>query len=167
ARLDQRMRLGKLLAEKTLVVAVTLGENESERRVAAVREANRLAAKMKVTLETGVAEELADLVGDDLLLLKNEIEKLAIHAGESRRIRREALDALVVSNRKSTVWKLSEMIASRKGREAMDFLHRLLREGEEPVALVGAIAWMYRKLIETQELRGLVKECQGARLLGI
>jgi DNA polymerase III delta subunit len=34
----------------------------------------------------------------------------------------------------------------------MAFLDSLLREGEEPVALVGAMAWMYRKLIEVQEL---------------
>lgn len=165
--LDQRMRLAKILAEKSLVVVVTLGEDEDVRRAAAVVAANRIAAEMKVALDTGVAEELADLVADDLLLLKNELEKLAVHAGESRRIQREALASLVVSNKKSTVWKLSEMIASQQGREAMDFLQRLLREGEEPVALVGAITWMYRKLIEAQEIRGAVNEWQAARQLGM
>ena len=162
AHLDQRMRLGKILAEKTLVVAVSLGENDRDRRAAAIVEAKRLAAERKVALEPGVAEELADLVADDLLLLRNEMEKLAIHAAESRRIRREDLEALVVSNRRATVWKLSEMIASRKAREAMDFLSRALRHGEEPVGMVAAIAWMYRKLIEVQELRGAASPWQVA-----
>jgi DNA polymerase III delta subunit len=34
----------------------------------------------------------------------------------------------------------------------MRFLDRLLRDGEEPVALVGGLAFMYRKLLEAQEL---------------
>jgi DNA polymerase-3 subunit delta len=165
--LDQRTRLAKLLSEETLVVAVSLGENEKDRRTAAVVQANRLAADLGVALDAGVAEELADLVADDLLLLKTEIEKLATHAGESGSIRMEDLAALVFSNKKSTVWKLSEMVASQQGREAMDFLYRLLREGEEPVALVGAITWMYRKLIEAQELKGPVNEWQVARQLGM
>src|SRR5262252_9307789 len=36
AKLDQRMRLGKLLAEKSLVVEVGLGENQNERLFSAV-----------------------------------------------------------------------------------------------------------------------------------
>src|SRR5580700_8383231 len=41
--LDRRMRLGKLLAEKTLVVACGLGENAGERQAAAVSFAREIA----------------------------------------------------------------------------------------------------------------------------
>jgi DNA polymerase-3 subunit delta len=161
------MRLAKLLAEKTLVVAVSLGEAAGPRRASAVAEANRLAAEMGVKLDSGVADELADLVADNLLQLKMELEKLAVHAGESRRIRREDVEALVVSNKKSTVWAMAGMIAGQQREAALEFLDRLLRDGEEPVAVVGAVAWMYRKLLEAQEIKGPVNSWQVARQLNM
>ncbi len=165
--LDQRMKLAKLLAEKALVVAVSLGEDERERRANAVAQAAGVAAELGVALEPGAAEELADFVADDLLRIKTELEKLAAFAGERRRIRREDVASLVVSQKKNTVWQLAEMIAARQRRTALEFLDRLLREGEEPVALVGAMAWMYRKLIEAQELKGPLDGWQAARQLGM
>jgi len=43
----------------------------------------------------------------------------------------------------------------------------LLREGEEPPMMVGAMAWMYRKLIEASEIRGVTNGWQAARALGM
>ncbi len=165
--LDQRMRLAKLLAEKALVVEVSLGENAGPRRASAVVEANRLAAEIGVKVDSGVADELADLVADNLLQMKMELEKLSAHAGESRRIRLEDVAALVVSNKKSTVWAMAGMIAGQQREAALEFLDRLLRDGEEPIAVVGALAWMYRKLLEAQELKGPVNAWQVARQLGM
>ena len=165
--LDQRMKLAKLLTVKTLVVGVSLGENEQERRAAAVTQASSVAGELDVALDPGVAEELAECVADDLLRLKTEIEKLATFAGERRRIRREDVSALVVSQKKNTVWQLADMIAAGKRTTALEFLDRLLRDGDEPVALVGAMAWMYRKLIEAQEVKGPLNGWQAARQLGM
>jgi len=47
------------------------------------------------------------------------------------------------------------------------FIERLLREGDEPVAMIGAMAWMYRKLIEASEVRGATNGWQAARALGM
>src|SRR5258708_33845140 len=44
------------------------------------------------------------------------------------------------------------MLASRQPSRALEFLDSLLREGEQAPALLGALAWMYRKLLEAQEL---------------
>ncbi len=165
--LDQRMKFAKLLAERTLVVAVSLGEKEQERRMAAMAQAGAVASELGVALEAGVAEDLAEWVAEDLQLLKTEMEKLATYAGERRRIRREDVAALVVSHKKNTVWQLADMLAAGKRKTALEFLERLLRDGEEPVALVGAMAWMYRKLIEAQEIKGAVNGWQAARQLSM
>ncbi len=50
---------------------------------------------------------------------------------------------------------------------ALEFLGSLLREGEQPAGLVGAMAWMYRKLIEAQELSAHLSGWQAARQLGM
>jgi DNA polymerase III delta subunit len=50
---------------------------------------------------------------------------------------------------------------------ALEFLDRLLRDGEEPLPMLGAMAWMYRKLIEANEIQGATNGWQAARQLGM
>jgi DNA polymerase III subunit delta len=165
--LDQRMKLGKLLADKALVVEVDLGENPEARQAAAVAVARTIAAAKSVELEPGAAEDLAEFVAADLMRLKTEIEKLATYAGHRRRIRRHDVSALVISEKSTTVWELADMLAERRQKTALEFLDRLLRDGEEPLPMLGAIAWMYRKLIEASEVKGLTNGWQAARALGM
>jgi DNA polymerase III subunit delta len=165
--LDQRMKLGKLLAEKTLVVECGLGENAGERQTAAVALARAIAKEEGVEFEKGAAEDLAEFVAADLLRLKTEIEKLATYAAERKLIRREDVSALVISVKTTTVWELADMLASRQTKKALEFLDRLLRDGEEPLPMLGAMAWMYRKLIEASEVKGVTNGWQAARALGM
>ena len=165
--LDQRMRLGKLLAEKTLVVECGLGENPGERQVAAVALARALAKEQGVEFEKGAAEDLAEFVAADLMRLKTEIVKLATYAAEKKVIGRADVSALVISEKTTTVWELSDMLAARQSKKAMEFLDRLLRDGEEPLQMLGAITWMYRKLIEASEIKGVANGWQASRALGM
>ena len=83
-------------------------------------------------------------------------EKLAAYAGERRKITRADVALLVVSDKKYEVWDLADMLAARQPAQALEFLDSLLRNGEQAVALLGGLAWMYRKLLEAQELpRGI------------
>jgi DNA polymerase III subunit delta len=165
--LDQRMKLAKLLAEKTLVVEVGLGENPEQRLATAVTLAQVLAGEEKVEFERGAAEDLAEFVAADLLRLQTEITKLASYVGERKRIRRQDVSALVISEKTTTVWELADLLASRQPRKALEFLGRLLRDGEEPLQMLGALTWMYRKLIEASEVKGIANGWQAARALGM
>ncbi len=166
-QLDQRMKWGKLLAEKTLVVECGLGENLNERQAAAVALARAMAKEQGVEFERGAAEDLAEFVAADLMRLKTEIDKLATFAAGRKQIRREDVSALVVSEKTTTVWELADLLASRQGKKALEFLDRLLREGEEPLQMLGAITWMYRKLVEASEVKGVANGWQAARALGM
>lgn len=165
--LDQRMKLGKLLLAKSLVVEVGLGDRPDARQAAAVALARTLAEEQGVKFENGAAEELAESVSGDLLRLKTEIDKLATFAGEKKLISRRDVGTLVISEKSTTVWELADLLASRKSAQALEFLDRLLRDGEEPIGMVGAMAWMYRKLIEASEVQGPVNGWQAARALGM
>jgi DNA polymerase-3 subunit delta len=165
--LDQRMRLAKLLAERALVVEVGLGENAEERIRAAVGLAKSLAKECGVEFEKGAAEDLAEFVSGDLMRLKTEVVKLAIYAAERKHLRREDITALVISEKTTTIWELADLLATRQPAKALEFFDRLLREGEEPVMMIGGMAWMYRKLVEASELRGVTNGWQAARALGM
>jgi DNA polymerase-3 subunit delta len=84
-----------------------------------------------------------------------------------KQIRREDVSALVVSEKTTTVWELADLLASRQSKKALEFLNRLLRNGEEPLSMLGAITWMYRKLIEASEVKGVTNGWQAARVLGM
>jgi DNA polymerase-3 subunit delta len=164
--LDQRMRLAKVLLDKALVVEVGLGENVDERVAAAAVLAKSLAKEEGIELEKGAAEDLAEFVGGDLLRLKTEIGKLATYAGDRNTVKRTDVAALVISEKSATIWEVADFLAARKPKQALEFFERLLRDGEEPLQMLGAIAWMYRKLIEATELRA-ANGWQAARALGM
>jgi len=165
--LDQRMKLGKLLGDKTLVVEVGLGDNAEDRLATAVVLAREIAKAEGAEFAPGAAEDLAEFVAADLLRLKTEIVKLATYVSERKLIRRDDVRALVISEKKTTVWELADMLASRQSQRALEFLDRLLRDGEEPLPMLGAMTWMYRKLIEASEVRGVTNGWQAAKALGM
>jgi len=165
--LDQRMKLGKLLAEKTLVVECGLGEKVEERLAAATTVAKAIAKEVGVEFEKGGAEDLAEFVAADLMRLRTEIEKLATYVAEKKVIGRADVSALVISEKTTTVWELADMLASRQSKKAQEFLDRLLRDGEAPLEMLGAITWMYRKVMEASELKGVTNGWQAARSLSM
>lgn len=164
--LDQRMRLAKVLLDRALVVEVGLGATVDERVAAAAVLAKSLAKEEGVELEKGAAEDLAEFVSGDLLRLKTEIVKLATYAGDRKRVKRTDVTALVISEKSATIWEVADFLAARKPKPALEFFERLQREGEEPLQMLGAMAWMYRKLIEATELRA-TNGWQAARALGM
>ena len=165
--LDQRMKLGKMLGEKALVVECGLGDNTGGRQAAAVALARAIGKEQGVEFEKGAAEDLAEFVAADLMCLKTEIDKLATYAADKKIIARADVTALVISEKTTTVWELADLLASRQPKKALEFLDRLLRDGEEPLQMLGAMAWMYRKLIEASEVKGVTNGWQASRALGM
>lgn len=166
-KLDMRMMLGKKLADLTLVVDVGLGEDQNERTAAAAALAKALSREKGIEFEKGAAEDLAESVGGDLMRLKTEVEKLAAYAAERKVVKREDVAALVVSEKTATIWEVADLLSARQPKKALEFIDRLLRDGEEPVAMLGAMAWMYRKLIEASEVRPGTSGWQAAKALGM
>jgi DNA polymerase-3 subunit delta len=163
--LDQRMKLAKTLVEKSLVVQVGLGADQDQRNAAAAALARTMGREKGVEFAAGAAEDLAERVAGELQRLKTEIEKLSSYTGDRKIIQREDVALMVISERAATVWGMADLIAARQGNRALDFLERLLRDGEEPLSLLGGMAWMYRKLIEASEVKGAVNGWQAARAL--
>ena len=93
---------------------------------------------------------LAEILNGEPARIRIELEKLATYVQGRGRITTADVEALVVAARRNTVWQLTDMLASRKRKDALAFLDNLLREGEQPAGIVGALAWTYRKLIEAR-----------------
>jgi DNA polymerase-3 subunit delta len=159
--LDGRQKFSKLLHEKALIVPLTIG-NESAAALAA-----QMAKDLGAAIEPEAAALLADILNRGPARIRIELEKLAAYAQGSGQIVRADVEAIVVAARKNTVWQLADMLATRNRVAALAFLDNLLREGEQPIGIVGALAWMYRKLIEARDLPAHTQGFQAARQLGM
>ena len=160
-KLDRRQRLYKIFAEKALIVELTLG-NESAASLAA-----QMAKDLRAEIERPAATLLADILNSEPARIQLEIQKLASYVQGRGRITADDVEELVVAARKNTVWQLADMLATRRRDAALEFLDNLLREGEEPIGLIGVLAWMYRKLIEARDLAAGTSGFQAARILGM
>ena len=159
--LDGRQRFSKLLQEKATVVPLTIG-GESAAALAV-----QMAKDLGVEIDREAAVLLAEILNGEPARIRIELEKLATYAQGRGRITSADVEALVVSARRNTVWQLTEMLASRRRQNALAFLDNLLREGEQPAGIVGALAWTYRKLIEARALPAHTPGFQAARQLGM
>jgi len=151
-RLDQRTKLSKLLEEKALIVSLDLGDDIQRKVQTAAPAIAEMARNAGVTIEPQAAAQLAECLNGALERIAPEMDKLATYVGEGKRITATDVTALVPAAKSYTVWQLAEILGSGERGRAFTFLDGLLRDGEEPVAMVGAMAWMYRKLLEAQEL---------------
>ena len=160
-KLDHRQRLYKILAEHALIVELTLG-NESAASLAA-----QMAKDLGAEIDRPAATLLADILNSEPARIQLEMQKLASYVQSRGRITTADVEELVVAARQNTVWQLADMLATRRRDAALEFLDNLLREGEEPIGLVGVLAWMYRKLIEARDLPAHTSGFQAARTLGM
>jgi DNA polymerase III subunit delta len=161
AALDRRQRFFKLLSEKALIAELTIGPES------AAALAMQMAKDLGAEIDREAAALLADILNGAPSRMRIELEKLAVYAQGRGRITAADIEALVVAARKNTVWQLADMLASRKRAAALAFLDNLLREGEQPAGIVGALAWMYRKLIEARDLPAQTNGFQASRQLGM
>jgi DNA polymerase-3 subunit delta len=161
AGLDGRLRFSKVLAEKALLVKLNIGD------ASATLLAAEMAKDLGVEIDREAAALLADILNGEPARMRIELEKLASYVEGRGRICTGDVEALVVAARKSTIWQLADMLAARKRSGALVFLDNLLREGEQPIGLIGALAWMYRKLIEARDLPVGTSGFQASRQLGM
>ena len=161
ASLDGRQRYFKLLAEKGLIVELSIGPES------AASLAMQMAKELGAEIDRDAAAMLAEILSGAPARMSVELEKLSTYVKGRGRIAVADVEALVVTARKNTVWQLTEILASRKRAAALGFLDNLLREGEQPVMIVGALAWTYRKLIEARDLPAHLSGFAAARPLGM
>lgn len=104
-------------------------------------------------LETPAARLLVDLIGPELGILDQELAKLAVSVGPGRPITNAAVDRLVGRQRVQTVWRILDAAAAGQNAAALTSLRELLEAGEDPHAILGALAWQVRKMVQVARLR--------------
>lgn len=105
------------------------------------------AKRQGIDLAADAAGLLADRIGPQLLLLRQEIEKASLVAGPGNRVERQHVEASVAAVAEEPIWDLTDAIGQGRSADAIDQLARLISQGAAAPAVLGALASHFRKLV--------------------
>ena len=104
------------------------------------------------SIETAAAELLSALIGNNLLELYSQIEKLVVYAGSKLRITVDDVRAIASSSKAFTAFELAKYLGLRDISNSIRSLDALYLNGEEAPMLIGAVTRHFRQLWRVREL---------------
>lgn len=135
----------------------TLGDHYAIVELARVEEADAMrwvaatAQQQETRMELDAARELVDSLGNDMMLIATELEKLLLYASGRGRITLGDVETMVLSARQRSLYELTDAISARDRARAIGLLHGLLNSSEagEDAAIghLYMLARTYRQMV--------------------
>ena len=155
AKLDKRLKFSKELMERA--VAVDCSSVSDIQLSSWIRTES---GKAGVRLNEEAAGALAHLAlslkgeaGGSLNLLRRELEKLAAYVPTEKTAGLQDIEAVRGGEPGASVFDLARAIAERREGRALWILARNLDSGEDPLRILGALAWQFRQIWKAKEQR--------------
>ncbi len=117
----------------------------------------------RAQLSHAAAELLTEMVGPELGLLDQELARLALLAGEGKKITPEMVEQSAGNWRTKTAWQMLDAVLDGKVGEAIRQLDRLLASNEQPVGILAQISASLRRFATATRLI-LQAEAAGRRI---
>ncbi|MDA8101205.1 MAG: DNA polymerase III subunit delta [Nitrospiraceae bacterium] len=112
----------------------------------------RRAKTFGITLQRDAVQYLWQALGNDLQAISGELEKVAIAARDKKAVTFADVKAVVGDFREYATFDLADAVGKKNREKAFLILSRLLLEGEQPVGLLAAIAWNFRRLLKAKSM---------------
>ena len=143
-KLDRRRKLHKALTKEKMFLLFRTPEDPA----AVAREIGELAGEQGLKLEREATNLLVHVCGGDVQRAATELAKLAAWlGGEKRQVRAEDLRETVAGEGVMNGWELANAIVDRDRARALCAARKLVEAGEEPIRIVGGIAWQARRML--------------------
>ena len=97
-------------------------------------------------IDADAVDALARLVGTDLSLLRSEVGKAALYAGDAPAITAEHVGAVVVDIRQDTIFELTDAVAERRADRALGILSKMMEGGERGLGIL-AMIWRHLRIL--------------------
>jgi DNA polymerase-3 subunit delta len=103
------------------------------------------AKRLGFDLDPAAARVLVDRMGANPQRLQNELERLALWAGEAGHVSAADLDAMIADTSEAAVWALSDALIERDAAAALRIAEKLISQGENVTGLIYGLASRLRK----------------------
>jgi DNA polymerase III subunit delta len=98
------------------------------------------AKRLGFALDPAAARTLVTRMGANPVRLRNELERLALWAGEGGSVSEADLDSMVFDTSEAAVWALSDALLERDSARAASIAERLVSQGENVTGLIYGLA---------------------------
>ncbi len=126
------------------------GECTAPRDAALIPWLRNRAKSSGYTLSAGAARLMIERVGLKPGLLAGELEKVITFSGKSKSIDEQAVMEVVGETKLEKIFDLTDALKTKNPSKALSILRNHLEHGEQPVQLLGMIAWQFRLIWEVK-----------------
>ncbi len=146
-KLDERKKIVKLMKDKGKVKVFLPLSN-----LALVEWVKKKANIADTNITDEAAQLLIYTVGQDLQILAQEINKMAVYVGVKGLINNEIVNLLTTRLLEKNIFLLIELVASIEIDRAFQIFYDLLKNKEEPVKILALLARQFRIMLIAKEL---------------
>ena len=115
------------------------------------REIKRLAERLGMVLAPGTAGFIKTMLGEDMNLIKNELEKISLYREGKKTIGEKDLRGLMEKRSTENVFSLSTALSNRDLRGSLRILRELEKNREDPLSILYMIAWRFRQIFKVSQ----------------
>jgi len=147
-KLDERKRITKIMKEKAIhLEAKQLEGNDLKVWIqSAVQTENKSISGLAI-------QNLIETIGNDLVQLKSEIQKMVIYLGKDNEITPQIIDLLLSRTLEQDAFQLLNAYLRGDTATALTVYHDLLRQKEEPIMLTALLASQIRLMSNVRYLQ--------------
>lgn len=105
------------------------------------------------TLSVAAAERMVSRIGPQPGRLVSELDKVLTYAGKNKKVSEDDVTTVVGDIRLETIFALTDALKEKNAGRALSLLRNQLAHGEEPLKLLGTIAWQFRMIWEVKHFQ--------------
>ena len=115
------------------------------------REIKRLAERLGMVLAPGTAGFIKTMLGEDMNLIKNELEKISLYREGKKAIGEKDLRGFMEKQSTENVFSLSTALSNRDLKGSLRILRELEKNREDPLSILYMIAWRFRQIFKVSQ----------------
>jgi DNA polymerase-3 subunit delta len=135
---------------KALTKIKGAGECTAPRDAALIPWLRNRARESGHTLSAGATRLMIERIGPKPGLLAGELEKVITFTGKAKSIDEQAVMEVVGETKLEKIFDLTDALKTKNPSKALRILRNHLEHGEQPVQLLGMIAWQFRLIWEVK-----------------
>lgn len=144
-KLDERRKIVKQLMKNAVVLNAKFTEKETKDWI------QEQVEERGYEISRNAIELLYQFIGQNLLLLNNEIEKLVLYS-EKQEIDEMTVHLLASKSLESNIFVLVDQVVHQRLNETLTIYHDLLKQNEEPIKILAVIAGQFRFIAQVKSL---------------
>lgn len=149
-KIDERKKISKLLKKHATVVSC---QPLKERELRMWLEG--MAKELEITIDEEAYDIIEAELSTNLHQLENELYKLSLYVGPNGTVTKDIAEDLISHTTTSSSLRLVDAVIERDLHKAIRIFKDLLKMKEEPIAMIGLLAFQFRSILQVKLLKQL------------